>query len=110
MRFSRRRPRETSEPVTEAEGGEVGLRKPSDLPTAGMQGVRAGSIDSAADGKGFRRRREVDGSNHRLGQSLWSVWVSEDYGSAEGRGVAGEPQASGEDLEAGGVKSAAEAT
>ena len=37
MRFSRRRPGETSEPVTETEGGEVGLRKPSDLPTTGMQ-------------------------------------------------------------------------
>jgi hypothetical protein len=90
MRFSRRRPGETSEPVTETEGGEVGLRKPSDLPTAGMQGVRAGSIDSAAGERGFRGRREVGGSNNRLGNSIWSVWVSEDYGSAEGRGVAGE--------------------
>ena len=43
MRFSRRRPGETSEPVTEAEGGDMDLRKPSDLPTAGMQGTGAGS-------------------------------------------------------------------
>jgi len=90
MRSSRRRPGETSEPVTEAEGGEVGLRKPSDLPTAGMQGVRSGSIDSAAGERGFRGRREVGGPNCCLGHSIWSVWVSEDYGSAEGRGVAGE--------------------
>ena len=83
-------PGETSEPVTEAEGSEVGLRKPSDLPTAGMQGVRAGSIDSAAEGRRFRGRREVGGSNNRLGNSIWSVWVSEDDGSTEGRGVAGE--------------------
>ena len=86
------------------------MRKPSDLPTAGMQGVRAGSIDSAAGERGFRGRREIGGSNNRLGHSLWSVWVSEDYNSAEGRGVAGESQAGGEDLEAGGVKGAAEAT
>jgi len=91
MPYSRRRPGETSEPVTEAEGGEVDLRKPSDLPTAGMQGVRAGSIDSAAVGWGFRGRREVGGSNGRISHSVWSVRVSEDYGSVEGRGVASEP-------------------
>ena len=90
MRFSRRRPGETSEHVTEAEGGEVGLRKPSDLPTAGMQGVRAGSIDSAADERGFRGKRAVGGSNHRLGHSIWSVRVSEDHEIAQGAGVAGE--------------------
>ena len=67
------------------------VRKPSDLPTAGMQGVRAGSIDSAAGERGFRGRREGGGSNNRLGNSIWSVWVSEDYGSAQGRGVASEP-------------------
>jgi hypothetical protein len=69
----------------------VGLRKPSDLPTAGMQGVRAGSIDSTAGERGFRGRREVGDPNHHLGHSIWSVWVSEDDGSVEGRGVAGEP-------------------
>ena len=89
-RTSRRRPGGTSEPVTEAEGGDLGLQKPSDLPTAGMQGVRAGSIDSAAGERGFRGRREAGGSNNRPGNSIWSVWVSEDYGSAEGRGVPGE--------------------
>ncbi len=66
------------------------MRKPSDLPTAGMQGVRAGSIDSEADGRGFSRRREVGGSDNRLDHSLWSVWVSEDYGFVEDRGVASE--------------------
>jgi len=55
-----------------------------------MQGVRAGSIDPAAGERGFRGRREVGGSDHCLGHSIWSVWVSEDHGSAEGRGVAGE--------------------
>jgi hypothetical protein len=39
---------ETSEPVTEAEGGDLGLRMSSDLPTAGMQGAEPGSIHSAA--------------------------------------------------------------
>jgi len=87
----------------------VGLRKPSDLPTAGMQSVRSGSIDSAAGERRFRGRREVGDPNNRLGHSIWSVWVSEGYGSAEGRGVACEPQACGEDLEAGGVKSTPEA-
>jgi hypothetical protein len=91
MRFSRRRPGETSEPVTEAEGCDLGLRKPSDLPTTGMQGVRAGSIDSAAGERSFRGTRAVGGSNNRLGNSIWLVRVSEDYGSVEGGGVAGEP-------------------
>jgi hypothetical protein len=91
MRFSRRRPGETSEPVTETEGSDVGLRKPSDFPTAGMQGVRAGSIDAAAGERDFRGRREVGGSNSCFSHSIWSVWVSEDYGSSEGRGVASEP-------------------
>src|SRR5512139_1543991 len=110
MRFSRRRPGETSEPVTETEGGDVGLRKPSDLPTTGMQGVRAGSIDTAPGERCFRGRRKVGESNDYLGHSVWPVWVSEDYGSAEGRGVAGEPQAGGEDLEGGGIRGASEAT
>jgi len=87
MRFSRRQPGETSEPVAEAEGSDVGLRKPSNLPTAGVQGVRAGSIDSAAGQRSFRGRREVRGSDNRPGNSVWSVWVSEGYGFAEGRGV-----------------------
>ena len=65
------------------------MRKPSDLPTAGMQGVRTGSIDSAAGERGFRGRREVGSSNDRLGHAIWSVWVSKDYGSAQGRGVEG---------------------
>jgi len=66
------------------------LRKPSDLPTAGMQGIRAGSIDTAAGWSRFGGRREVGGSNNCLGYSIWSVWVSEDYGFAEGRRVGGE--------------------
>ena len=68
----------------------MGLRKPSDLPTAGMQGAGAGPIDSAAGERRFRGRREGGGSNNCLGNSIWPVWVSEDYGSAEGRGVASE--------------------
>jgi len=90
MRFSRRRPGETSEPVPEAEGGDLGLRKPSDLPEAGMQSFRAGSINATAGERGFRGRRAVIGSNHRLGHSIWSVRVSEDYEFAQGGGVAGE--------------------
>jgi len=66
------------------------LRKPSDLPTAGMQGVRAGSVNAAPGWSRFRRRREAGGSHNRLSHSIWSVWVSEDDGSVEGRGVAGE--------------------
>jgi hypothetical protein len=65
------------------------LRKPSDLPTAGMQGVRASSIDTAPGERRFRGTREAGGSNNRLGHSVWSVWVSEDYGFAEGGWMAG---------------------
>ena len=86
------------------------MRKPSDLTTAGMQGAGAGSIDPAAGGKCFRGTREVGGSNDRLGNSLWSVWVSEDYGSAEGRGVAGESQEGGADLESGRIEGVEETT
>jgi hypothetical protein len=110
MRFSRRWPGETSEPVTEAEGIDLGLRKPSDLPTAGMQGAEPSPIDTAPGERCFRGRRKVGESNDYLGHSVWPVWVSEDYGSAEGRGVAGESQAGGEDLEAGRVKGTSEAT
>ena len=67
------------------------MRKPSDLPTAGMQGVRAGPIDTAPGWSRFRGRREVGDTNDRLGHSIWPVWVSEDYGSVEDRRVAGEP-------------------
>ena len=66
------------------------MRKSSDLPTAGMQGTGTGPIDSAASGRRFRGTREVGGSNNCVGHSIWSVWVSEGYGSTEGRGVAGE--------------------
>jgi hypothetical protein len=75
-----------------------------------MQGAGAGSIDSAPGDRRFRGTREVGDPNGRTGHSIWSVWVSEDYGSAEGRRVAGEPQAGGEDLEVGRVKGTPEAT
>jgi hypothetical protein len=91
MPYSRRWSRETSEPAEEAEGGDLGLRKPSDLPTAGMQGVRAGPIDTAPGERRFRGTREVGDTNDRFGYSIWPLWVSEDYGSAQGRGVEGEP-------------------
>ena len=67
------------------------MRKPSDLPTAGMQGVRAGSINSATRKRGCRGRREVGGSNNLFSHSIWPVWVSEDYDTVEGGGVASEP-------------------
>ena len=75
-----------------------------------MQSLRAGSINATAGERGLRGKRAVVGSNHRLGHSVWSVWVSEGYSSAEGGGVASEPYAGGEDLEAGGVKGTPEAT
>ena len=56
-----------------------------------MQGVRAGPIDTAPGERRFRGRREVGDTNDRLDHSIWPVWVSEDYGPAQGRGVAGEP-------------------
>ena len=74
-----------------------------------MQGVGAGSIDSASGQGCFRGRGAFGGSNHFPGYPVWSVWVSKDNGSASSRGVAGEPQAGGEDLEAGGVKGTPEA-
>jgi hypothetical protein len=46
-----------------------------------MQGVREGSINTAAGERGFRGRREVGSSDNCFGNSIWSVWVSEDYGS-----------------------------
>jgi hypothetical protein len=67
------------------------LRKPSDLPTAGMQSLRAGSINATAGERGLRGRRAVVGPNNLFGHSIWLVRVSEDYGSVEGGGVAGEP-------------------
>jgi len=56
-----------------------------------MQGVRAGPIDTTPGERRFRGTREVGDTNDRLGHSIWPVWVSEDYGSAQGRGVASEP-------------------
>lgn len=67
------------------------MRKPSGLPTAGMPGAGAGPIDTAPGERRFRGRREVGDPNCRLGHSIWLVWISEDYGSAQGRRMAGEP-------------------
>lgn len=46
--------------------------------------------------------------HHRVGEAVWAIRLSSDYGLAAGRGLSGEPQA-GEDLASGGAEGAAAA-
>ena len=113
IRFSKRWPRETSEPAETPAGGGLGP------PPAGRVGA-AGSLGHAecwarrgrptGIGRGGRMMSPtVGGPDHRVGDAVWAVGLSADYGAVAWGGLAGESQARGAAVAAGRVESPPEA-
>ncbi len=77
-----------------------------------MYSARAGQKDAASYSTYNGRGGTAKGPNHRTGNPVWQVRISQDYGvtQSESKGTSGESQEGGKDLEDGGTKGAKKAT
>ena len=107
MRFSKRWPRDTSEPAPTAPGRGADAAPAGRVGAAGRPGVRSGTGHAARSGSGAGRRAALGGPPDRVGDHVWAVGLSADHGAVARGRLARESQPGRPGLAAGGAESPA---
>ena len=98
-----------TEPGKEAPGDRACKRPLPHIRETGMQGPGPDKVDTAAYKARITGRTNNNRAHHGACKAVRTVRVQKDNGNAEERGVEGEPQEGGEDLETGRIEGAEEA-
>jgi hypothetical protein len=83
MPYCGRQSGETPEPGQETPGSGTGMYRAEGVGAESLSGVRASTVNPAA-GNGWRSSDgATEGEDNRVGNTIWSIWVSQSGSSVE---------------------------